>query len=83
MKTDYEEYITKTEISRLFGVGDLKQLENIKKELQYQMQAMKTYSDGIGTECWLDRLANIVHKRGKLGHSESLIHDINREIRQL
>ena len=70
-------------MSRLFGMGDSKQIENTEKELQNQMQATKTFSDGINMECWLDQLAKIVLKTGKLGHSESLILHINREIRQL
>ena len=83
LKTVYEEKIAKTKLSRLFGTGDSKQIENIEKEHQNQMQAMKTFSDGISTECWLGQLAKIVLKTGKLGHSESLILDINREIRQI
>jgi len=51
LKTVYEEKIAKTKLSRLFGTGDSKQIENIEKEHQNQMQAMKTFSDGISTEC--------------------------------
>jgi len=51
LKRDYEEYVTKTKMSRLFGMGDSKQIENTEKELQNQMQATKTFSDGINMEC--------------------------------
>ena len=37
-------------MSRLFNMGDSKQIENIEKELQNQMQATKIFSDGISME---------------------------------
>jgi RNA-binding protein YhbY len=70
-------------MSLLFNLGDSKLTEIIEKELQKQMQATKTFSDDISMECWLDQHAEIVFKVGKLGHSENLILDVNREIRQL
>jgi len=39
-----------TKMSRLFNMGDSKQIENIEKELQNQMQATKIFSDGISME---------------------------------
>jgi hypothetical protein len=78
----YEERTTKTKISHLLYVDDLKLLGKSEEELQKQIQTVTTFSDDIHMEFGLDKCAKIVFKKGKLVHSQSLVVDINREIQE-
>jgi hypothetical protein len=82
LNTGYEEHTTKTKVSHLLHMDDLKLIGKTGEELQKQMQRVRTYSDDIHMEFRLDKCANIVLKKGKLVHSQNLILD-NREIQQL
>jgi hypothetical protein len=65
----YEEHTTKTKISHLLYVDDLKLIAKSEEELQKQIQTVKTFSDDIHIEFGLDKCAKITFKRGKLTHS--------------
>jgi len=47
------------------------------------MQVVRTFSDDISMEFGLDKCTEIVLKRGKLVHSQNLILDFTRDIREL
>jgi hypothetical protein len=79
----YEEHTTKTKISHLLYMDDLKLLHKSEEELQKQIQTVTTFSDDICMEFGLDKCAKIVFKKGKLVHSQNLVVDINREIQEL
>jgi hypothetical protein len=79
----YEEHTTKTKVSHLVYVDDLKLLGKSEEELQKQIQMVKIFSDDIHMEFGLDKCAKIVFKKGKLVHSQNLVVDINREIQEL
>jgi hypothetical protein len=83
LNTGYEEHTTKTKISHLLYVGDLKLISKSEKELQKQIQTVKRFSDDIHMDFGLDQCAKIIFKRGKLTHSQNLVIDINREIQEL
>jgi hypothetical protein len=75
----YEEHTTKTKISHLLYMDDLKLLGK-SEELQRQIQTVTTFSDDIHMEFGLDKCAKIIFKKGKLVHSQNLVVDMNREI---
>jgi hypothetical protein len=79
----YEEYTTKTKISHLLYIDDLKLLGKSEEELQKQIQTVTTFSDDIYMEFGLDKCAKIVFKKGKLVHSQNLAVDKYREIQEL
>ena len=79
LKTGYEKHTTKTKISHLFYVDDLKLIAKSEEELQKQIQTVKIFSDDIHMEFGLEKCAKIAFKRGKLVHSQNLVIDINRE----
>jgi hypothetical protein len=83
LKTEYEEYTTKTKISHLLYMDDLKLNAKSEKELQKQIQTVKTISDDINMEFGLEKCAKITFKRGKLTNSQNLVIDTNREIQEL
>ena len=83
LKTGYEEYTTKTKISHLLYMDDLKLVAKSEEELQKQMQTVKNFSDDIHMEYGLEKCANITFKRGKLTHSQNFVIDTNREIQEL
>jgi len=83
LNTGYEEHTTKTKISHLLYVDDLKLIAKSEEELQKQIQRVKTFSDDIHMELGLEICAKIALKRGKLVHSRNLVIDINREIQEL
>jgi hypothetical protein len=64
-------------------MDDLKLIAKSEKELQKQIQTVKTFSDDIHMEFGLDKCAKITFKRGKLTHSQNLVIDINRELQEL
>lgn len=82
MNTGYEEHITKTKILGV-GRGNSKLVSEAVKELQKQLQTVKIFSDDVYMEFVRDNCAKIVHKKGKLVHSQNLLLDISREIQQL
>jgi hypothetical protein len=47
LNTGYEEHITKTKISRLLYMDDLKLIAKSEEELRKQVQTVKTFSDDI------------------------------------
>ena len=83
LNTGYEEHTTKTKISHLLYMDDLKLIAKTEEELQKQIQTVKTFSDDIHMEFGPEKCAKIAFKRGKLVHSQNLVIDINREIQQL
>jgi len=83
LNTAYEEHTTKTKISHLLYMDDLKLIAKSEEELQKQIQTVKTFSDDIHMELGLDKCAKITFKRGKLTHSQNLVIVINREIQEL
>jgi len=83
MNTGYEERTTKTKISHLLYMNDLKFIAKSEEELQKQIQTVKIFSDDIHMEFGLEKCAKIAFKRGKLVQSQNLVIDINREIQEL
>ena len=69
LNTGYEEQTTKTKISHLLYMDDLKLNAKSEEELQKQIQTVRTFSDDIHMEFGLDKCAKITFKRGKLTHS--------------
>jgi hypothetical protein len=78
LNTGYEEQTTKTKISHLLYVNDLKLIAKSEEEIQKQMQTVKIFSDDIHMEFGLEKFAKITFKRGKLTHSQNLVIHINR-----
>ena len=83
LNTGYVEHITKTKISHLLYMDDLKLITKSEEELQKQVQTVKILSDDIHMEFGLEKCAKITFKKGKLIHSQNLVIDINREIQEL
>jgi len=83
LNTGYEEDTTKTKISHLLYMGDLKLIAKSEEEFKKETQTVKTFSDDIHMEFRLEKCAKIAFKRGKLYHSQNLVIDINREIQEL
>jgi len=80
LNTGYEEHTTKTKISHLLFMDDLKLIAKSEEELQKQIQTVKNFSDDIHMEFGLEKCAKIAFKRSKFVHSQNLMVDINREI---
>ena len=70
LNTGYEEHTTKTKISHLLYMGDLKLIAKSEEELQKQIRIVKTFS-------------NDIHIEFGLVHSQNLVIDMNREIQEL
>ena len=83
LNTGYEEHITKTKISHLPYMDDLKLIAKSEEELRKQIQTVKTFSDDIRMDFGLEKCAKITYKKGKLILSQNLVIDINREIQEL
>jgi len=83
LTTGYENHTTKTKISHLLNIDDLKLIAKSEEELQKQLQIVKNFSDDIHMEFGLEKCAKIAFKRGRLVHSINLVTDINREIQEL
>jgi len=66
LKTGYEEHTTKTKISHLLYIDDLKLIVKSGEELQKEIQTVKAFSDDIHMEFGLEKYAKIAFKRGKL-----------------
>ena len=56
LNTGYEEYATKTKISHLLYMGDLKLIAKSEKELQKEIQTVKIFSDDINMEFGLGKM---------------------------
>ena len=74
---------TKTKISHLLYMDDLKLIAKWEEELQKQIQTFKTISYDINMEFGLEKCAKITYKRGKLTHLQNSVIDTNREIQEL
>jgi hypothetical protein len=83
LNTGYEDHTTKTKISHLLYMDNMKLLGKSEEELQKHIQTVTTFSDNIHMEFGLDKCAKIVFKKGKPVHSQNLVVDINREIQEL
>ena len=83
LKTGYEEHTTKTEISHLLYMDDLKLIAKSKEELKKEIQIVKAFSDDILMEFGLEKCAKIAFKRGKPVHWQNVMIDINRDIQEL
>jgi hypothetical protein len=83
LNTGYEEHTTKTKISHLLYMDDLKLIAKSEEELQKQIQTVKTFSNDIHMEFGLEKCAKITFKRGKLTDLQNLVIDTNREIQEL
>jgi len=83
LNTGYEEHTTKTKISHLLYMDDLKLIAKSEEELPKQIQTAKIFSDDIHMEFGLEKCAKIAFKRGKLVHLQNLVIVINREIQEL
>jgi len=68
LNTGYEEHTTKTKISHLLYMDDLKLIAKPEEEIQKQIQTVKTFSDDIHMEFGLEKCAKMTFKRGKLTH---------------
>ena len=64
-------------------MDDLKLIAKSEVELEKQIQTVKTFSDGINMEFWLEKCAKITFKRGKLTDLQNLLIDTYREIQEL
>jgi len=82
LNTGYEEHTTKTKISHLLYMDDLKLIAKSEEELQKEMQTVKNFSDDNHMEFGLEKCAEIAVKRGKIVHSQNFVIDINREIQE-
>ena len=65
LNTGYEEHTTKTIISHLLYMDDLKLIAQSEEELKKQIQTVKSFSDDINMEFGLEKCAKIKFKRGK------------------
>jgi hypothetical protein len=68
LNTGYEEHTTKTKISHLLYMADLKLTAKSEEEIQKQIQTVKNFSDDIHMEFGLNKCVKIIFKRGKLTH---------------
>jgi hypothetical protein len=59
LNTRYEDYITKTKISHLLYMDDLKLIAKSEEELQKQIQTGKTFSDYINMEFGLENVPKL------------------------
>jgi hypothetical protein len=67
LNAGYEEHIKKAKVSHL---DDLKLVHNAEKDLQKQMQVVRTFSDNIHMEFGLQKRAKSVLKKVKLIYSK-------------
>ena len=70
LNTGYEEH-TKTKISHLLYMDDLKVIAKSEEVFQKQIQTVKYFSDDIHMEFELEEHVKITFKRGKLTHSHN------------
>jgi hypothetical protein len=65
LNTSYEEHTTKTKISHILYMDDLKLIGKSEKELPKQIQAVRIFSDNIHMDFGLDKCAKTVFKKSK------------------
>ena len=70
LNTGYEDHTTKTKISHLLYMDDLKLIAKLEEEIQKQIQRVKIFSDDIHMESGLEKCAKIAFKGGKVVHSK-------------
>lgn len=79
--TRYEQHITKTKMSHLLHMDDLKLTrkteEELKKQMQLELSVMKPHG------LWTWQVCKNCIKEGKLVHLENVILDMNREIQEV
>jgi len=56
LNTGYEEHTTKTKISHLLYIDELKLIAKSEEELQKQIQRVKNFSDDIHMQFGLEKL---------------------------
>jgi hypothetical protein len=78
LNTGYEEHTTKTKVSHLLYMDDLRLIRKTEEEFQKEVHVVRNFSDDILKKFGLDKSAKIVLKRRKLVHLQILILDINR-----
>jgi len=83
LNTGYEEHTTKTKISHILHMDDLRLIAKKEEELQKQIHIVKNFSDDIHMEFGLEKCSKVAFKRCKLVHSQNLVIVINREIQEL
>jgi hypothetical protein len=83
LNTGFEEHITKTKISHLLYMDDLKLIAKSEEKLRKQIQTVKTFSNDIYMAFGLEKCAKITFNKGILIHLQNLVIDINREIQEL
>ena len=83
LNTGYEEHTTKSKISHLLHMDDLKPIAKSEENLQKQIQRVKIFSDDINMEFGLEKCTKITFKRGKLTHLQNLVIDTNRVMQEL
>jgi len=59
----YEKHITKTKVTRLLYMDDLKLVDKTEEEIQKQMQVFRTFNDDTYMEFGLDKCTKIVLKK--------------------
>ena len=59
LNTGYEEHTTKTKISHLLYMDDLKLIDKSEEELQKQIQTVETFSDDINMEFGLENVPRL------------------------
>jgi uncharacterized protein YbjQ (UPF0145 family) len=64
-------------------MNDLKHIANIEEKMQNQMQVVRTFSDDTLMEFGLHKCAKIELKNVTLIHTQNIIVDFNREIKEL
>ena len=80
LNTGCEKHTTKTKISHLLYMDDLKLIAKSEEELQKEIQTVKIFSDDMHMGFGHEKCAKIAFKRGKLVQSQNLVIDINRDI---
>jgi len=83
LNTGQEEHKTKTKMSHLLYMDDLKLIAKSEEELQKQVQIVKNFSDDIHMEFGVEKCDKIAFKRGRLVHWQNLVIDIYREIQEV
>jgi hypothetical protein len=83
LNTGYEEHITKTKISHVLYMDEVKLIAKSEEELRKQVDTVKTVSTDNHMEFGLEKCAKITFKRGKLIKQQNLVIYIDREIQEL
>jgi hypothetical protein len=73
LNTGYKQHTTKTKISHLLYMDNLKLIDKSEEELRKQVQTVKTSSDDIHVDFGLEKCAKITFEKGKLIQSQNLV----------